>query len=378
MGILRALVLPFSPAALFFILPCAAILAYLGTTDPIAFMLRILPTLILLAWLFRFAFATLDDVANGEREPPVPSVEMLSPSEARPLLQLCACALVYTLVRYLGGIPGIIVAGVAIVLLPASVALMGVTSSLLEAINPVALVRTVHALGSYYLLIILVIAAYALALIYLAQTALWSYFWYCLAEFAVLSVFSLIGAVLFARRHELEFEPKRSPERTAAAAEEERVKRRSAMLDDVFGPMRVQEFERALIPLKHWLAKSQEATLDLDARAIVSTAVRWNSQRGLDVVAQQVVAHLVRAGHVDTALELLGVALAHDPGCSLSQEHETVMLANRARTTGQRALALQILRNYVNRKPAPLLRSSADALLRDLEALPQPAPSTAR
>ncbi len=100
--------------------------------------------LMLLLWLFNYAYVLLEQVANGAREPPVLAVEMLNPlNEQRPLLQLAIVLLVYSalwlLAHDLSGALAIALGVLAFIALPASIGALGVGTSFLQAINPMAL-----------------------------------------------------------------------------------------------------------------------------------------------------------------------------------------------------------------------------------------------
>ncbi len=68
--------------------------------------------------------------------------------------------------------------------------------------------------------------------------------WYAAILICQISFFSLIGGCIYLRRHQLGFEPSRSPERTAAREESERNKLRARMIDEVFPQVRIGQTRR--------------------------------------------------------------------------------------------------------------------------------------
>jgi hypothetical protein len=368
MTVLRPLLWPFHPSSLMFVVLCAALLAVTALLRPEAAILRIIPAFFLLSWLFNYAFAMLDDAANGRPEPPVPSSEMLGPFEARPLLQLALCAVVYKAVTLSGIAVGSAILVIYLLLLPASLGRLGVTREVTSAINPLALVRTAWALGWYYLLILVLIASYAYAYFLLNRMSLWTVASYALLELAVLSIFSLIGAAMFVRRVALDFEPHSSPEWKAAGAEADRLKRRSQVLDEVYGFIRLHDSRRAAAPLRQWLSGLEAEQLAGDVQAIMSQAAQWNSDRGLAEVAQCLVSDLIKVARVDLALETLETTLAQYPRHALESENESVALARQARATGKPQLARTIINNFAARTPRHDLGAAAATLLRELES----------
>jgi hypothetical protein len=346
----------------------ATLLAVTGLVGYEAAILRIIPAFFLLSWLLKYAFAVLDRAANGRLEPPVPSVEMLGPFEPRPLLLLLLCAAVYEVTTLIGGAPRIFILIAYLALLPASVGVLGVTEEIIAAINPLVLLRSVWALGWYYLLILAIIASYAFAFSFLKRIPMWNIAWYALLELAVLSIFGLIGGTIFVRRERLGFEPRSSPERKAIAAEIDRIKRRSRVLDEAYGFIRIGEYRRAVDPLRQWLSSQDEEHVAIDVRAIMTQASQWNSNRGLAAVSQCVIAYLIHIAKLDLALETLDSTLRQVPGYALDSEEETVLLSRRAMALGNPQLARTMVGNFIDRAPSFRLSVAAKTLLRDLQA----------
>jgi hypothetical protein len=169
-------------------------------------LLGIVLALLLLIWLFNYADVLLQQIANGAREPPVLAIEMLNPvNEQRPLLQLAIVLAVYGALRllalYLSPVLAVALEILAGIALPASIGALGVGSSFLQAINPLALWQVMRSLHMAHAAIVAVLLLYGLSLSLLASRSLLP--WWLLipaAQFAWLSVFSLIGGSLYERR----------------------------------------------------------------------------------------------------------------------------------------------------------------------------------
>ncbi len=98
LNFVRYLLLPARPTVLIFI--AALSLGFLFAEQ--AGLPGILLALVLLTWLFNYAYVLLEQIANGAREPPVLAIEMLNPAnEQRPLLQLLIVLVVYGALRLL-------------------------------------------------------------------------------------------------------------------------------------------------------------------------------------------------------------------------------------------------------------------------------------
>lgn len=297
-------------------------------------LLRVLPAYFLLSMLFNYAYETLEDVANGMREPPVASVESLGPFELRPIVQVALCAVVYKLAMLAGVATGSAIALFALALLPASIGVLGTTGRWLAAVDPVMLLRTVKGLGWCYPLIVAVAVAYAAAVLALSRTAS-DFVWFAAGEFAVLSLFSLIGGAFHLRRLQLGFEPRRSPERMADVAEMQRLARLDHMLDDMFVSIRARKSAESIRPLQAWLTAADAAHLAQDTRAVIAQALQWNSPRGLEAVARALVSELLRRKRPDLALEVVNAAVGQQPQFAVESAAERVQIARYAASLGR-------------------------------------------
>lgn len=208
LNFVRYLLLPARPTVLMFI--AALSLGFLLAEQ--AGLPGILLALVLLAWLFNYAYVLLEQIANGAREPPVLAIEMLNPAnEQRPLLQLLIVLVVYGALRllahYLSPVLAVALEVLAFIALPASIGALGLGDSFWQAINPVVLWQIVQTLRLAYLGIVAVVLVDGLGLSLLAgRSVLPSWLLIPAAQFAWLSVFSLIGGNLAAAWQTIERE----------------------------------------------------------------------------------------------------------------------------------------------------------------------------
>jgi hypothetical protein len=354
--LMRAFVLPWQPQSLIFVGLIAMAFAVTAIVHEQGAILRLIPAAFLVSWTFKYAYVVLDEVANGGTNAPTVSIDMLSPFETRPLMQLLLCGGVGLSAMLLGGVMGLCTAGAYVILLPASVAVLGLTRSALAAINPWALLRTARGLGPYYALIVCSIAGMIALLGALDRLGIWNVLWYAAAELVVLHVFSLIGACVHTRRLQLGFEPRSSPERHAQRAMRERDTRRDRMLDDAFVAIRSAHFRRAAETLWHWLSQCDADEAAAEALLIVSRAANWSSERGLAVAARCAVTYLLQAERVEVAFVIVETTLARQPNFALDSEREVEVITRLAHIRGRDALADAVSRNYEGRRAAPAIR----------------------
>lgn len=362
MNLLRSLAAPFYPTSLIFVSFSALLLAFLDRFG----LWAAIPAFFLISWLFKYGYVLLEHVANGRFDAPVVSAEMLGPFEARPWVQTALVYCVVAAIRWIGGPLGAALGVAALLLLPASVAVLGVSGQAIAAFNPLALWRMLRGLGWYYLCVLAAIAALCSAALLLWSAPLWSSVRYGLLELAVLSTFSLIGGAVYARRGPLQFEPRSSPERVQDTAAADRHRQRQLMLDRVYQLVNARQSQRAAEPLKSWLSSLDIAYLHEDALIIATTASQWHNARGVTLVLRCLIGELLADGHSAEALHAMRAALAQDPGFTLDCEPHTLLLARYVLTLGQPRLALQILDQYQRHFPDPPLSALAQQLRNEL------------
>ncbi|HEV7632727.1 MAG TPA: hypothetical protein VGO41_07015 [Steroidobacteraceae bacterium] len=337
--LLRALLVPLYPTSLIFISLSSLLFAVTTLVGAEAQLLRLFPTYFLLSMLFNYAYTVLEDVANGLREAPVASVESLGPFELRPILQVTVCELVYYLTGQVGGTAGAAIAGAALLLLPASIGVLGTTGSLRAAINPVTLLQTALRLGWCYPLIVAVAIGCAAGVYALARmSSTVNFIWFLLGELSVLWLFSLIGGAFHLRRLQLGFEPRRSPERVAVVADLERVRLRNRMLDDMFVSIRARKSGESVVPLRTWLAATGPAHLQEDVQAVMTQAIQWNSVVGLAAVTRTLVSELIRRKRPDLAQGVMDQAIRLQPDFTLESAEEQAVITQYAGGAGRKQI----------------------------------------
>jgi len=298
---LRVLLVPFSPTCLILIGIVSVLLSFFASAGLLFGGLGIL---ILQVWTFKYCYVLIEQIANGQPEPPVLSTEMLSPLEIRPWVQTAIIAAAVWLCWWIGGRAGITLGLVFVALLPASIATLGVGERPWNAVNPVTLFRVIRGLGPYYLALLAAMILYAAISWFAAAVSPLAILTRAIDLILEISFFSLIGGAIFFRRQQLGFEPRSSPERTAAREENERVKLRARMVDDVFQQARHGKYVEATRPLADWLRDLDGEYATRDALYVAEQAVRWDFVAALNPIGSTLIRHLLRAGRPDSALSV--------------------------------------------------------------------------
>jgi hypothetical protein len=335
---LRVLLVPFHSTSLFLIAIFATLQSFFGSAG----IYGLLGLGILQIWVVKYCYALIEQIADGATEPPVLSLEMLSPTEIRPWIQVGLVALGVLACDALGGKAGIALAVVLLTLLPATIAVLGVGEAFHQVLNPLLLFRLIRGLGVYYLAILASIPLYLGLLSLLTELGVWSIVWFATALVCEISFFSLIGGALYLNRRKLGIVPSRSPERAEARAETEREKVRSRMLDDVFQQVRIGKHVEASRPLAQWLRDLDGETAARDARHIVGQILGWGSSGGINTLGSTLIRHLLRAGRPDAALSTFERLRQHTPALTLDSADDLRSLAEYADSIGRDELATSL------------------------------------
>jgi hypothetical protein len=301
---------------------------------------------LMLSWFFKYAYVLLDATANGVTEPPVLSIEMLNPVEQRPLMQLIICVAFGWVVYEVGGAVGLIIGVLGLFYLPASMAVLGASVRAIDAVNPLALTRTIKGLGVYYPLILAIIGGYVIVIVLLARIDIWEQLKVAFLLFAIYSIFCVLGGALYERRHALGLEPTHTPERKAERKEQERAKERHKAIDEVYGEARGGNFAAARDSLLRWLRFVDADLLERDVRFIFGQAREWQDERAFVFVSRFLISHLIETGKTGTAVEIVDGVLTRAPAMKLGTASDTLKLASLARAAGKRSLALRILAQF--------------------------------
>lgn len=324
------------------------------TTVAWAGLLGLPLALILVSWISKYAFVLFDTARRGFDEPPVLSLDMVNPAnEQRPLGQLVIIGVFYGvtefLARFLGDTLATVLRAAGLLILPASVAVLGSTRNLVDAVNPVLLARFIQRVGLDYLGLLAVIALYALFIVYLPWRLLWLPLNFALLQFATLAMFSVMGGILYERRHELGLEPWRSPEKAQALQARQWERARDREAEEIYVHYRSGYRADAWKTLQAVLEK---AARSLDVyQALYRRIARWPDPRLADRLAREMLPRLLAEKHPSEALLVVRERLQADASFRPESGAETLRLARLARSGGDPATARQLLEEFARHFP---------------------------
>jgi hypothetical protein len=291
------------------------------------------------------------------------SHELLHLLAIRPWIQALVCAAGYVLVHYYLDEPASsIVTVLACLILPAWVGLLGIADHLYQAFNPLALWRMLRGMGLYYLAVLALVSVAALIFVLVDALQLWLSVRFALMEVCILACYSVIGAAIFARRLEVGFAARTSPERKEEQETQQRDKERQRAIDEIYEAVNARQYVRATGRLEALLATIDAAHIRADAQTIAAAAVLWRNDPGTAAVLQTLVSWLIAKSHPAEALDVARSALARLPKFALATEPATLALAEAARSMGQPRFAFKVLDNFAQLNPTMPLSARAQAL----------------
>jgi hypothetical protein len=285
---------------------------------------------ILTSWFFKYAYILFDHTIRGFDEPPTLDLQMLNPlDEQRPLAQVVILCLIYAAVTFarhtMGPAPALIIAVVAALFLPASVAILGLESNILKAAYPVAWVRMVWLLGPMYALVLAIIAGYSLLIPLLGRLDLWLPVQIAIYMFCLLSIFSVLGGALYERRHELGLETWVSPERTEELRRKQDLRDSEQEVTEAYGQMRAGSHTQAWQQLQAWLT-ARGNTPD-DYRWLCGRVAAWGDPRYLTRLTEDYVDRLLLLKRNGEALDVVSARLIDDPSFRPKSAAATLQIA---------------------------------------------------
>jgi hypothetical protein len=297
--------------------------------------------LMLLSWFFKYCFVVLDTALAGRTELPVLSLEMVNPfDEQRPLgvglLLVAAVSAVFAAKIHLGTFAALALATAFGLLLPASIAVLGISGSLIHAAWLPRQFEILRGLGWDYVVLnlsILVAAAIAYAPLAL-DVPIWVSV--AAAQLLFLMLFALIGIAVFERRLEFGLDSRSPEEHRAERDRREHNQARQRMIDHAYEYFRHQKPLEGWHEIETWLKAHArgEATL-AEYHEVFEAACAWDDVRPGDRLANELIGLLLARRQTGAALEAAERRFAANPQF---RPTAAARLAELASLAGKRAL----------------------------------------
>ena len=327
---------------------------------------------ILISWFFKYAYILFDHTWRGFDEPPTLDIQMLNPlDEQRPLAQVLILGLIYLAVKFasdtIGSTAAIILAVVLALLLPASVAVLGLEGNILKAAYPVAWVRLVWKLGPVYLLVLAVIGGYTLLIVLLGRWELWLPLQIAIFMFCTLSVFSVLGGALYERRHELGLETYHSPERTEERLQAQKATPKRARADRSLRKNARRLAHRRVAAAANLVDGARQLPGELSLRFLRARRILGRSCAHVTRLTEDYVDRLLTLKRTGDALTVVAQRLREDPSFRPKSASATLQIARLAAAGGgTTGVARALLADFSTRFAGDPSVVAADALSRHL------------
>ena len=257
-------------------------------------------------WVWTYTFLMAETTAHG-LPPPVLSIERTNPwHEPRALVPLLVALCVgwgaATFFSHGNSPAGVALATAALLLTPASLAVLAIEDGLVRAFWPPALLRVAIGLGGRYPAIVALGASYVTVLALLAPR-LPAILLIALAQFALFSFAALLGKSLYRRRDTLALDAWHSPEREERQATAAADRAAEAVATEIYGLLRVGRDLSAAAHADAWLSavgRSPSACRWLRDRALL-----WNEPGLADHLDGVLVSRLIELGRRGEAIGTL-------------------------------------------------------------------------
>ena len=321
--------------------------------------------LVLLWWLFNYAYILLEAIANGAREPPVLAIEMLNPlHESRPLFQfalLFLIALTLSVLSLYVDVPlAVVLAALTFIALPASTGALAIGTSVWQSVHPAVLWHIARTLGWTYVAMLLLIMGIGVCWLTLTRVGLPSWLLTVLSVYAWLALFALIGGALFEHRAQLGHEPTDSPERRQARAQYQVDRERARFLGLVHGEARGGNLPAAWQSIEQELARHGHAFEFYDW--LLDRLSEREDARLADRLAQDYIARTLGRDNARATL-IAQRRLKLDPCFRPRTAAQCLRVAELLRLSGDRLGAQMILRDFSQHFPDDPAIAQAHSML---------------
>lgn len=263
----------------------------------------------------RYLVLLLEDRAHG-RPAPVPSIETFSlwsnTWAVATAIPVAASIAALTALQYAGFAAGNVVLGLAAVLvLPASFAVLAVTHSPVESLNPLALMRMIRVCGPAYLVVPATVLAITAVLLLLRGLGLPEWLGGIGTTYTCVLAFTLTGAVLHRRDIVLKVAIEARDDAEPASPLADLLKQRQKVISHAYGFVSRGNSAGGLAHIRDWLRAEQDVS-DA-AQWFFNEMMRWESRDAALLFGHTCLAHFLHHDDDRRALKLIASCLHADP-----------------------------------------------------------------
>jgi hypothetical protein len=190
-----------------------------------------------------------------------------------------------------------------------------------------------------YIALLAAMVVYAAISWFIVETGLWRVLVHAVHLLCEISFFALIGGCMYLRRRQLGYVAANSPERAEERAENERVKLRARMMDEVFQLARNGRQVDATAPLANWLRGLDAEHVCRDSYFAAEQVLRWENSVAVNTIGSTLIRHLLRFGRPDAALAVFERLRGQSARFTMDSASDLRTLAEYAESLGREELA---------------------------------------
>jgi hypothetical protein len=301
----------------------------------------------LTAWFLRYCYVMVDGLLGGAHEPPAISADLVNVIvDRRPISQavlLAACVgLTLATVHLAGFLWGAVCAGFLLVWLPASIAVLAVTGSPLQAIWPPHLLAYSRTCGGDHRRVMLVVVILGVLLLGLLRFAAPNWMVFTAAQLTLLIGFALVGGTMLEHRQELGIATDHRAQREAERLGRQQARLRERMLERAYLKIKLGKPLDGWREIQAWIGQHGSGDNAFAERtALLEKASAWEDVRPADRIADDLITMLLARRESGRALEVLEQRMARNPRFMPASSHRA-RLAELAGVAGKPALRRQL------------------------------------
>jgi hypothetical protein len=263
---------------------------------------------------FRYLLYLLEARANG-MDPPVPTAEMFDPAEnfwsLTPLFLIALLIWGGIAISSFGFIP-MLAYGIAMLLvIPASLAILAITHSPLESLNPLAIARMIRVCGPAYFTVPTAISGTGFLLLMLTQSGVPLFLVDLGTSYQAVLLFTLTGSILHAKDIGFELKLDDPVERSENAIAGDLEKAREKVATHAYGFISRGNRDGGFAHIMDWI--QQEVDVHAASAWFFKRMMTWESKDPALFYAQMYLAHLLHHDDEAKALKLVSVCLHENP-----------------------------------------------------------------
>ncbi len=263
----------------------------------------------------RYLLYLLEARANG-RPAPVPSIEMFNPADnlwtLTPLIHIAVASWAgILLATQVSPLIAMLFGAAFLVVVPASMAILAITHTPGECLNPLAIVRMIRACGPAYFVVPFILIGMSSLFLILFLIGVPQFFIGLATSYQIVLLFSMTGAVLHAKNVAIQVNIPDPVDPTAEELAQDLLKERQEVANHAYGFISRGNRAGGFAHIRQWVEK--EANVLEAFQWFFDEMMKWGNRDPALFFAQEYIHFLLACRLDDEALKLLARCLHESP-----------------------------------------------------------------